>query len=430
MTGHLLLIDASGIAFRAFATSDPVHRASDGEPIGATLRFAEITWRMLGAAEADKPTHGAAVFDIPGPNFRHKIYPAYKSNRDPARRLILDGQMPYMKHMAETMGLFPIEAEGFEADDVIATLAVMADAAGMRVTIASSDKDFGQLVVDGRREIVDPMQKRRVMAADVEKKFGVPPRLVAAFQAFAGDPVDCYPGIRGCGAKRAAELLRAYGSIAGIFKNVKRIPYPSLRHELSKPDAEKRVRQFLRLSKLCQDVPTDPDILAKMLLGPVLKSHLQAILKAIEAPPWAMQSVFGIERSHVRLVETPERPLGWWKKELKFPGQPLGDVPQAGFYQRRLVAGAVPVAARIWLEPDAVTGLSHLRCEVGGQPRDPFSEWSRLSQQPITEQRYKFMIADADHAKKWRPGDPKATPGVAIDRSKQPFSTNPRRRKA
>ena len=69
MPGHLLLIDASGIAFRAFATSDPVHRASDGEPIGATLRFMEITWRMLGAAEADKPTHGAAVFECTGPEF-------------------------------------------------------------------------------------------------------------------------------------------------------------------------------------------------------------------------------------------------------------------------------------------------------------------------------------------------------------------------
>ncbi len=428
---HLLLIDASGIAFRAFATSDPVHRASDGEPIGATLRFMDITWRMLGAAEVDKPTHGAAVFDIPGPNFRHKLYPAYKSNRDPARRLILDGQMPWMKHAADSMGLFPIEAEGFEADDVIATLSHLATKAGIRTTIVSSDKDFGQLVVDGSVEIVDPMQKRRSLAKDVEAKFGVPPRLVTSLQALAGDSVDGYPGIPGCGMKRAAELLRGYGSIPGIFKNLDRIPWPGLRHALKRKDAADLVAMYKKLARLRTDVPTDPDILEKMAMKPVMRQHLEAILKAIEAPTWAMQSIFRVDEQHMRLVPTPAGdPLAWWREEMKFGPQPLPDLPQAGYYKRRLVLGGAEVPAKIWLEPSNMPGHSYLRCMVDGNARDPFSEWARLSQQPIPLKTFEFMVADSAHAKKWRPGDPKATPSKATDRSKQPFSTNPRRRQS
>lgn len=424
-----MLIDASGIAYRAFATSSPVHRESDGEPIGAALRFMEITWRMVGSAEAgDKPTHGAAVFDVPGPNFRHKLYPAYKSNRDPARGLILGGQMPYMKHAAETMGLFPIEADGFEADDVIATLALLANAQGMRVTIVSSDKDFGQLVVDGVVEIVDPMQKRRVLAADVEKKFGVKPAQIADFQALAGDAVDGYPGIKGCGGKHAAGLIRAWGSLDGVIKNIDRVQPIGVRHALSKNIEKAKI--FRKLARLRRDVPTAPNVIGLMVMQPVMKSHLAAILKAIEAPAWALSAVFGVDRQDVRTVPgmTDKEAMAWWREELRFPPQRLPDIPQCGFYKRRLVKGGAEVAARIWRGPLRKDQTQELFCEVGGQARDPFAEWARLAMQPIEEKTYHYMIADADHARKWRPGDPKADPRKRVNPADRPKSTNPRRK--
>lgn len=428
MTGHLLLIDASGIAFRAFATSDPVHRESDGEPIGATLRFMEIAWRMRGAAEIDNPTHGCAVFDIPGPNFRHYLYPAYKSNRDPARRLILDGQLPFMKHAAQALGLYPVEAEGFEADDVIATLARKFVAAGGRVTIVSSDKDFGQLVKDGEIEIVDPMQSKRVGEKEVVDKWGVAPRWVTHVQALAGDSADGYPGIQHCGLKRASGLIRAYRSIDGVFENVSKVPYPALKRSLKAAGAYDKVTIFHKLAKLRTDVPVNPNIWTLCAIQPVLKSHLEAILKSLGAPAWAMQSVFGLETSNIRLVPVLEKPLvqmEWWKQAVKFgvTGM-LPDIPQVGFYKRTLVRFGPEVPARIWREPSRQDGMDWLKCQVDGKDRDPFQEWPRLSMKPISAREYEALSEKivASRAKGLDPRKP------LPDISKQPKSTNPRRR--
>jgi DNA polymerase-1 len=420
MTRHLLLIDASGIAFRAFATSDPVHRESDGEPIGAALRFAEITWKLLGDAQADPFSHGCAVFDIPRKTFRHELYPAYKSNRDPARRLILDGQLPYMKHMAETMGLFPIEAEGFEADDVIASLALRFEG---RVTIVSSDKDFGQLVKDGRIEIVDPMANKRIGEKEVVDRWGVTPKYVVSVQALAGDPVDGYPGLKHCGLERAAGLIRAYGSIDGVFKNRDRIPYPALKHALAHPKAKEQVEIFRKLAALRWDVPLHPQIWEMCETKPVMESHLAAILKAMKAPPWAMQAVFHMKQSTAREVPALADPMAWWSEELKFPGQRLTDIPQCGCYKRRLVRGGPEVPAVIWAEPCAKPGHVILKCEVGGKARDPFEEWPRLSMTPITKAEYVGMMKALDNVK--------PAPTYPSDIASAPKSTNPRsRRKA
>lgn len=429
---HLLLVDASGIAFRAFHVASPVHRDDDGEPIGATLRFAEITWRLLGEAQADPATHGCAVFDIPGPNFRHKLYPAYKSNRDPSRRLILDGQMPYMKHVAETLGLHPIDAEGFEADDVIASLAWKARQDGIRVTIVSSDKDFGQLVADNEVEIVDPMQNRRILEKDVVERWGVPVSRVTHLQALAGDSADGYPGIAHCGAKRAAELIRAYGGITGIFNNLGRIPFPALKNALRAPHARERVDIFHKLAKLRRDVPINPDIWEVCAIRPVMRAHLVAILKAIKAPPWALQSIFHLDQVHVRLVPSDSL-LGasafqWWNEELKFPGQRLPEVPQCGFYKRRLVKNGAELPAMIWAEPSPQPGHCFLKCTVGGKARDPFEEWPRLAMSPIKRPVYEKMV-EAMRVARFDDRSPLNDPSrEPEDITKAPKSINPRRR--
>lgn len=457
MNGHLLLVDASGFAFRAHYAWPKFYRESDGEPRGAVIGFMGMIWRMLGAAEADaiRPTHGAAVFDAPGKNFRHTLFPAYKANRDPARSLELEKQLPIMRPVADVLGLYPIELEGFEADDLIATLARLGREAGMLVTIVSSDKDFGQLVVDGQIEIVDPMQKRRVLAAGVEKKFGVPPCLVADVQALAGDSVDNIPGLPGVGLDTAAKLIRSAGGLDEFLHKPQTLRSAKMRMLLKKtfdlkvgqdgkakliPGKAKTgagwVKEFRKLTTLRQDVAVQKHP-SGMLLAPIMKSHIEDMMRALGASQH-MEAVFALDPRMVRIVEavTEKDEFAWWAEELKFPGQRIPELPQSGFYMRRLVLKGPLVAARIWREPETdpstgePTGRQLIRCTVGGEAKDPFAEWTRLSMSPISRGDYGYEIADADHAKKWRPGDPKANPRKSIDISAAPAPINPRRKRA
>lgn len=442
---HLLLVDASGFAYRAYATANPIYRASDGQPTGAVLAFMQMVWRMRGAAQADLLTHGAAIFDPPGKTFRHWIFPAYKSNRPAARPMELDDQMPLMRHAADAMGLAPIERKGFEADDVIATLVRMALELGWRTTIVSSDKDFGQLVVDGKVEIVDPMQKRRVLAADIIEKFGVPPALVPDVQALAGDTVDGIPGVGGCGMKRAGALVRRFGGLENVLANIDGIHWPQVKTYLKRKHRypgldDSRVgkewaRLFLQLTTLRQDVDLEIGP-ADLTLQPVMRRHLVEILRVLEASAH-MEAVFALDPQVSRVVEHVEDPDAWWREELVVSGQRPPDVPQCGYYKRKLVKGGPFVVARIWREPEThldtgeKTGMDVLRCEVGGKLRDPYAEWVRLSMTPIKAEEYRFEVADAEHAKNWRPGDPKATPHEPIDllKAKAPHNPTPKRRK-
>jgi len=431
-TPHLLLLDASGFAYRAFHATNPVYRAKDGEPIGAVLGFMGMSWRLLGAAEADKPTHGAAVFDAPGKNFRHTLAPDYKANRPVARNVELSGQLQYMRHAAETLGLHPVEATGFEADDVIATLATQAKAAGMRTTIVSSDKDFGQLVEDGWIEIFDPLQKRRMLAADIEAKMGVPPAMVPHVQALWGDTVDNIIGVDGVGRDKAARLVRRWGGVEAVLASAKEVRWIPVRDQLLKKPVAERVRLNLKLTTLRRNVklaaaPTD------LVLEPIMRSHLTEIMRALGAPHY-MEAIFALDPQMARVVEHVADSEGWWREELAHPGQALPEMPQSGYFQRKLVRGGPFVPARIWREPhiDAETGqpsgMDVLRCEVGGKVRDPFAEWTRLSMTPIKKSDFEFGKADAAHAKKWRPDSPAANPGKPIDLLSQPKPTNPRRR--
>jgi 5'-3' exonuclease len=430
---HLILFDASGFAFRAYATQNPVYRESDGAPVGATLGFMQMIWKTLGAAEVDRPTHGAAVFDAPGKNFRHDLFPNYKANRPAARPLELDDQLPVMQLAADALGLRTIEKVGFEADDLVATLAARARREGMRVTIVSSDKDFGQLVVDGEIEIVDPLLKRRSLSADVIEKFGVGPELVPDVQALAGDAVDNVPGVDGCGLKRAGALIRRFGSLEGVLEGANGIHWPQVKTYLKRKHrypgiAESRTgadwaRLFLKLVTLRQDVELDVGP-ADFERQPIMRRHLDEILRVLEATSHA-ERIFQLDPKMVRVVPPMADPEEWWREELLHPGQPVPDMPQCGFYRRKLVKGGPFVPARIWREPEVdlqgkPTGQDLLRCEVGGKPRDPFAEWVRLSMMPIKKSEYAFEQADAAHAKVFRPDDPKANPRIPIDITKLP----------
>jgi DNA polymerase-1 len=160
--GHrLYLIDASGYIFRAYHALPPLTRKSDGTPVGAVSGFCAMLSRLLDSAlEKDGCSHMAVVFDKGRTTFRNAIYPDYKANRDETPE-DLKPQFALVRDATRAFGLVGIDSDGFEADDVIATLARQARAAGAEVVVVSSDKDLMQLVRDGVR-LHDPMKDRAI----------------------------------------------------------------------------------------------------------------------------------------------------------------------------------------------------------------------------------------------------------------------------
>lgn len=426
MTDHLLLLDASGFAHAAYHKSRPQYRESDGLPTWAILGFAALVWRMLGAAEADRPTLGAAVFDAPGKNFRHKLFPEYKAHRG-ERAEELTVQLPYMRHIAETLGLTPVEMKGYEADDVIATLAWRAKKAGIRTSVVSADKDMLQLIEDGIVEVIVPKQGR-VLRADVIAKWGVPPERFADFQALCGDAVDNIPGIEGCGKDRAARLINRFGTYKEVLKNASRVHWPRVQLNLMRN--AKDAHLSYKLATLRKNVPLDIDLQSLTMPRPMI-SHLKELLKAFEATA-QLTAIFNLDPQLARPVEKATDPLEWWREELAAPGQRIPDLPQCGFYQRKLIRGGPLVPVCLWRESEIdietaePTGRDVLLCEVNGIRKDPYSEWMRVVSHPITEKEYRFKVADIAHARRYRASDPLANPLKKFDLLKSPAPHNPR----
>jgi len=228
---HLHLIDGSAYIFRAYHALPPLTRKSDGLPVGAVSGFCNMLDRYLeGQSGPDAPTHAAVIFDKGSHTFRNEIYSEYKANRD-AMPEDLRPQIPLTRDATRAFNIACEEVEGFEADDIIATLTCRARDAGARVTILSSDKDLMQLVGDGV-EMLDPMKNKRMGRDEVLEKFGVGPERVVDVQALAGDSVDNVPGAPGIGIKTAAQLINEYGDLDTLLARAEEIKQPKRRQTL------------------------------------------------------------------------------------------------------------------------------------------------------------------------------------------------------
>ncbi|SMR83197.1 DNA polymerase I [Aliiroseovarius halocynthiae] len=244
---HLHLVDGSAFIFRAYHALPPLTRKSDGLPIGAVAGFCNMLFKFVeDNAGADAPTHVAVIFDHSGKSFRNDIYSEYKANRPPAPE-DLRPQFPLTRDATRAFNIACLEVEGFEADDIIATLARQADEAGGRVTILSSDKDLMQLV-GGGVEMLDPMKNKRIGVEGVEEKFGVGPDRVVDVQALAGDSVDNVPGAPGIGIKTAALLINEYGDLDTLLERAEEIKQPKRRQTLIENADQIRVsRELVKL---------------------------------------------------------------------------------------------------------------------------------------------------------------------------------------
>ncbi|WP_323784063.1 DNA polymerase I [Thalassovita sp.] len=228
---HLHLIDGSAFIFRAYHALPPLTRKSDGLPIGAVAGFCNMLQRYVdGNHGPDAPTHVAVIFDHSGKSFRNDLYDQYKAHRPPAPEDLVP-QFPLTREATRAFNIACEEIEGFEADDIIATLAHQARDAGGRVTIVSSDKDLMQLVGDGV-EMLDPMKNKLIDREGVMEKFGVGPERVVDVQALAGDSVDNVPGAPGIGIKTAALLINEYGSLEDLLDRAGEIKQPKRRQTL------------------------------------------------------------------------------------------------------------------------------------------------------------------------------------------------------
>ncbi len=252
---RLFLIDGSGYIFRAYHALPPLTRASDGLSVGAVAGFCNMIWKFLEEMKGgEAPTHLAVIFDKSEVTFRNDLYSEYKANRPPAPE-DLAPQFPLIRDAVRAFNLPCIEMGGYEADDLIATYARQAAAAGAAVKIVSSDKDLMQLIVDGVIQLYDPMKNRALGPEAVFEKFGVTPDKVIDVQALIGDSVDNVPGAPGIGPKTAAELMATFGSLEAILERANEIKQPKRRETLI--NFAEQIRLSKRLVTLKDDVPVE-----------------------------------------------------------------------------------------------------------------------------------------------------------------------------
>ena len=250
----LVLIDASAYIFRAYYSMPPIHR-HDGEPTGATLGFCNMLNKLVltPMLRGEQP-RVVLVFDSKeGTNFRKILYPEYKSNRKACPEDLIP-QFEFVRDAASAYGILQLEAPGYEADDVIATLSNMAVDEGCHVNILSGDKDLMQLVTkdDGGAciEMIDPMKMIRFCHTTVTEKWGVEPHLVGDVLGLAGDSADNIPGVPGIGPKIAASLIQDFGSLEALLENVDDVKQKGRREKLIEhTDLARLSRQLVELER-------------------------------------------------------------------------------------------------------------------------------------------------------------------------------------
>lgn len=245
---HLLIVDGHCYAYRAFFGMGPL-RSPSGQPTNAIYGFIRMLSKMQ---ERLRPSHLLVVWDGGLAEERRALLPEYKSQRAemPADMSVqLDQIMEYLR----AAGIASWVRDGCEADDYIAAAALQAVEAGLPVVIASSDKDFMQLVSDHVKLLV-PHDKSEALwdAGQVALKTGVQPAQIVDWLSLVGDSVDNIPGVRGVGPKTATDLLRQFGSVDVLYRSLKEVKSDRLRAGLLA--AEDQVRRNLQLVSLKKDM--------------------------------------------------------------------------------------------------------------------------------------------------------------------------------
>lgn len=208
---EVVLIDGSGYIFRAYHAIPRLSTAS-GFPTNALFGFSRMMVKLLSSVKSSRIV---LVFDAGRQTFRNDLFPAYKAHRDACPEDLVP-QLPLFRQIGEALGILTVEQRGFEADDILATLAHRFSEAGTPCLVVSGDKDLLQVVTD-KVSVWDPMKDKFFDERAVEDHLGIPARLVADYLGLVGDTSDNIPGVSGIGPKTAAALIASYGGIEEII---------------------------------------------------------------------------------------------------------------------------------------------------------------------------------------------------------------------
>ncbi len=329
MDKKIVLIDGHSILNRAFF-GIPDLTNGEGLHTNAVYGFLNILFRIL---EEEKPDYLTVAFDVHAPTFRHKMYGDYKGTRKPMAEELRQ-QVPVVKEVLRSMGVVIVEQEGYEADDILGTLAARCEKEGLEVSLVSGDRDLLQLA-SGHIKIRIPKTKRTgteiedYYAADVKEKLQVTPHEFIDVKALMGDSADNIPGVPGIGEKTATALIVSYGSIENAYAHV---------DEIKPPRAQKNLREhydMAQMSKALATIVVDVPIeyhLEQAVLGDLFTPEAYVWMKKLE-----FKNMMGRFRAGDKKVTTEQHfQEVEGKEEAKKALEEAGKAAQIGF---QLVAG-------------------------------------------------------------------------------------------
>ena len=226
------LVDGSSYLYRAYHAIRHLSN-SKGLPTNAIFGFTKM---ILKLSEEKKPKYLAIVFDAKGPTFRHEIYDKYKANRPPMPDDLVE-QLPYIKAIIKGLNIKMIEKVGYEADDIIGTLARMGEEKDFKIVIVSGDKDFRQ-IISTKTSMWDSMKDRLVDYETLTREYGLEPAQMIDLMGLSGDSSDNIPGVPGVGEKTAMGLIQQFGSLEDVYEHLGKITKEKLKENLEKARPE------------------------------------------------------------------------------------------------------------------------------------------------------------------------------------------------
>ncbi|MGI5816712.1 MAG: DNA polymerase I [Armatimonadota bacterium] len=256
MADKVLLVDGHSLFHRAFHALPPLS-TSDGQPTGALLGFLQMMMQLL---EQEQPQFAAVALDLPGPTFRDQIYDEYKSHRPPTDDA-LRAQVPLLSELIEALGISAVSLEGYEADDVIGTLARRAAGQGRQVVIVTGDRDLLQLI-DDNIEVVATLRgikdTKRYDREAVREDYHLEPGQLIDLKALSGDSSDNIPGVAGIGDSSAQQLLEQFGSLEAALAGIDQIESTRIRNRLKAGPEQAELSR--RLATIATDAPVATEL--------------------------------------------------------------------------------------------------------------------------------------------------------------------------
>ena len=330
---RLFLIDTFGLIFRAFygraRSGAPLMRTSAGLPTEAIYIFNNMMRKLV---ETHRPDYLAAVWEGAGPTFRDEIFEDYKANRDETPDDLLL-QLPYVERLLESVNIPVLACDGYEADDVIGTLAKQAAGRDIEVYVVSSDKDLTQLVND-HVYMLDPMKGDLLYDPDKVKEVqGVAPEQIVDLLALKGDSVDNIPGAPGIGDKGARDLIETYGGVEGAIEHAAEVKRKTYRESLQQN--RDQILMSKVLATIARDAPIELDLDSLEVARPNVEAlaelyrelEFNSLLSQLQVPE-------GPAKVQYRTLQSPAEFTEWFEQNTKSAPRAsvafVVDLPAAG----------------------------------------------------------------------------------------------------